>query len=282
MNFPASPNPSRPSSDDHDLQRDLTVTPLDTRNDAPAATSTSTVDKSAARVRSMFAAIAGRYDLLNHLLSLNIDQSWRDRAARRLYDRLADGPSGPILDCCTGTCDLALTFDRVARGQRPIVGIDFTPELLRLGAVKLKRRGRTERITLGQGDALRLPFASNTFAASMVAFGLRNVADTQGGIDELTRVVQPGGVVAILEFSRPRGPVLGRAYLSFFRDILPRIGQTIAPNTHNAYGYLPQSVLEFPDGPDMIALLERRGLTDVTAHPLTVGIATLYLGVKPR
>jgi len=258
------------------------VNSTDARNLEPLPISSSaTVDKSAARVRSMFAAIARRYDLLNHLLSLNIDRFWRVRAAQRLRDRLADGPAGPILDCCTGTCDLALAFDRVARGSRLIVGIDFTPELLSLGAVKLKRRGCAERISLGQGDALRLPFASNTFAASMVAFGLRNVADTTQGIDELMRVVQPGGAVAILEFSRPRGPVLGRAYLSFFRAVLPRIGQTIAPNTQNAYSYLPQSVLEFPDGPDMVALLEQRGLTDVTAEPLTAGIATLYLGVKP-
>ena len=123
---------------------------------------------------------------------------------------------------------------------------------------------------------------SNTFGVVTVAFGLRNVSDTVRGIDEMVRVARPGGKVAILEFSRPRGPLLGRLYLVFFRRILPRIGQAIAPNPENAYQYLPTSVLQFPDGQAMLALLAARGLTELRQYPLTFGIATLYVGTKPH
>ncbi len=125
----------------------------------------------------------------------------------------------------------------------------------------------------------RLP--SDTFGVVSVAFGLRNVGDTIRGLDELIRVTRPGGKIAILEFSRPRGAVLGRLYLAFFRHLLPRIGQAIAPNADNAYEYLPQSVLAFPDGQAMLELLVQRGLTELDQHPLTCGIATLYVGTKP-
>ena len=114
-----------------------------------------------------------------------------------------------------------------------------------------------------------------------VAFGLRNVGDTVRGVDELIRVTRPGGKVAILEFSRPRGAMLGRLYLTFFRHVLPRIGQAIAPNADNAYDYLPRSVLAFPDGQAMLDLLAGRGLTELRQYPLTRGIATLYVGTKP-
>ena len=114
-----------------------------------------------------------------------------------------------------------------------------------------------------------------------VAFGLRNVADTVKGIDEMVRVARPGGKVAILEFSRPRGKVLGGLYFAFFKHILPKVGQTIAPNSYDAYSYLPASVLQFPDGRAMLELLGSRGLIDLVEHPLTFGIATLYVGTKP-
>jgi demethylmenaquinone methyltransferase/2-methoxy-6-polyprenyl-1,4-benzoquinol methylase len=235
------------------------------------------LDKSGARVRRMFASIARRYDFLNHLLSLNIDRSWR-----RFTTQMTAPVAGvPILDCCTGTADLALAYDRAACGKSPIVGTDFCREMLVLGRDKIRRADASGRISLVESDVQRLPLPSDTFGLVSVAFGLRNVGDTARGIDEFIRVTRPGGKVAILEFSRPRGAFLGRIYLTFFRNLLPRIGQAIAPNADNAYSYLPQSVLAFPDGQVMLDLLAERGLTELTQHPLTFGIATLYIGTKP-
>jgi demethylmenaquinone methyltransferase / 2-methoxy-6-polyprenyl-1,4-benzoquinol methylase len=236
------------------------------------------VDKSDRRVRRMFAAIARRYDLLNHLLSLNIDRSWR-RCTTRV---VPPEPGIPVLDCCTGTADLALAFDRAGDGRSPIIGADFCREMLEVGRRKVSKAGAAGRITLVEGDALRLPVPDNTFGVVSVAFGLRNVSDTVRGVDELIRAAKPGGKVAILEFSRPRGRVLGRLYLAFFRHVVPRIGQAMAPNADGAYDYLPRSVLEFPDGQAMLELLSARGLVSLELYPLTGGIATLYVGTKPR
>ena len=236
-----------------------------------------TVDKSDLKVRRMFATIARRYDLLNHLLSLNIDRSWRRFTTRTVPPE----PGVPILDCCTGTADLALAYDRAGGGRSPIVGSDFCREMLVIGRDKVKRAGASGRVTLLEGDSQNLPASDNTFGVVSVAFGLRNVRDTVRGIDEMIRVARPGGKVAILEFSRPRGRFLGRFYLTFFKHILPRIGQALAPNDDDAYNYLPQSVLEFPDGRAMLDLLSARGLVDLREHPLTLGIATLYVGTKP-
>jgi demethylmenaquinone methyltransferase / 2-methoxy-6-polyprenyl-1,4-benzoquinol methylase len=243
---------------------------------APSAASTQ-LDKSALRVRRMFASIARRYDFLNHLLSLNIDRSWRNFTTRVA----APQPGAMILDCCTGTADLALAYDRAAGGASRIVATDFCREMLVLGRDKVKKARASERITLIESDAQRLPLPSDTFGIVSVAFGLRNVRDTARGVDEFIRVTRPGGKVAILEFSRPRGAVLGRLYLTFFRRVLPRIGQAIAPNDDDAYNYLPRSVLAFPDGTAMLELLAARGLTDLKQYPLTRGIATLYVGTKP-
>jgi demethylmenaquinone methyltransferase/2-methoxy-6-polyprenyl-1,4-benzoquinol methylase len=245
-------------------------------DDTPTDKSAS-IDKSDERVRRMFAAIARRYDLLNHLLSLNIDRSWRALTTRVV----APMPGLPILDCCTGTADLALAYDRAARGSAQIVGTDFCRAMLLVGNDKIKKAGASGRVTLVEGDTQCLPVPSNTFGVVSVAFGLRNVRDTVRGIDEMIRVARPSGKVAVLEFSRPRGRFLGRLYLAFFRHLLPRVGQALAPNQDRAYEYLPRSVLEFPDGQAMLDLLEARGLVDLKQYPLTGGIATLYVGTKP-
>jgi demethylmenaquinone methyltransferase / 2-methoxy-6-polyprenyl-1,4-benzoquinol methylase len=234
------------------------------------------LDKSDQRVRRMFASIARRYDFLNHLLSLNIDRSWRTFTTRVA----APEPGAPVLDCCTGTADLALAYDRAAGGQSRIVGTDFCREMLLQGRAKVQRANAGGRVTLVEGDAQRLPAPSDTFGVVSVAFGLRNVRDTVRGIDEMIRVARPGGKVAILEFSRPRGRLLARLYLAFFRHLLPRIGQALAPNPERAYDYLPRSVLDFPDGQVMLDLLAARGLTKLLHYPLTGGIATLYVGTK--
>jgi len=242
-----------------------------------STTAAATVDKSDRRVRSMFAAIAGRYDLLNHLLSLNIDKSWRRFTARTV----PPVPGLPVLDCCTGTADLALEYQRVGGGRSPVVGTDFCREMLVLGRRKVERAGAGAVLILAEGDTQRLPLPSDTFGVVTVAFGLRNVRDTVRGVDEMVRVARPGGKVAVLEFSRPRGPILGRLYLAFFRQVLPRVGQAVSPNGDGAYHYLPASVMQFPDGQDMLALLAARGLTETVMYPLTFGIATLYVGTKP-
>jgi demethylmenaquinone methyltransferase/2-methoxy-6-polyprenyl-1,4-benzoquinol methylase len=225
----------------------------------------------------MFASIAHRYDLLNHLLSLNIDRSWRNFTTRVVSLE----PGNRVLDCCTGTADLALAFDRAGRGKAQIIGADFCREMLVLGRAKVRKAKAAARIRLVESDAQRLPLPDDCFDVVSVAFGLRNVRDTVRGIDEMIRVARPGGKVAILEFSRPRGRILGRLYLAFLRRLLPRIGQALAPNDQAAYEYLPRSVLQFPDGQAMLDLMAARGLTELKQHPLTVGIATLYVGTKP-
>jgi demethylmenaquinone methyltransferase / 2-methoxy-6-polyprenyl-1,4-benzoquinol methylase len=236
------------------------------------------VDKSDRRVRAMFASIARRYDFLNHLLSLNIDKSWR-----RFTTRAVPPVAGvPVLDCCTGTADLALAYHRAGNGASPVIGSDFCHEMLAIGRDKVHNAGASEKIILVEGDTQRLPLPSDTFGVVTVAFGLRNVRDTVRGVDEMIRVARPGGNVAILEFSRPRGRILGRLYLAFFRHILPKVGQALAPNEDGAYRYLPASVLQFPDGQEMLDLLASRGLSETRMYPLTFGVATLYVGVKPR
>ncbi len=225
----------------------------------------------------MFASIARRYDFLNHLLSLNIDRSWRTFTTRTVPPQ----PGVPVLDCCTGTADLAIAYDRAARGSSPILGTDFCREMLVIGREKIRSKGLDDRITLVEGDTQRLPVPSDAFGVVCVAFGLRNVRDTVRGIDEMIRAARPGGKVAVLEFSRPRGRVLGSLYMTFFRRVLPRVGQAVAPNPDDAYHYLPSSVLAFPDGQELLDLLASRGLIALEMHPLTFGIATLYVGTKP-
>jgi demethylmenaquinone methyltransferase/2-methoxy-6-polyprenyl-1,4-benzoquinol methylase len=236
------------------------------------------VDKTGARVRLMFGAIAGRYDFLNHLLSLNIDRRWRRFTTRTVPPE----PGVPLLDCCTGTADLALAYHRMSNGRTPIVGSDFCRPMLERGAAKVAKARAGARISLVEADSQQLPLPDSTFGVVTVAFGLRNIADTVRGIDEMIRVARPGGKVAILEFSRPRNRLLGGLYLAFFRRILPRVGQALAPNPQGAYEYLPTSVLQFPDGQAMVALLTSRGLIDVREYSLTFGIATLYVGTKAR
>ncbi len=234
------------------------------------------IDKSGQRVRRMFGSIAARYDFLNHFLSLNIDRSWRRFTTRTVPPE----PGVPILDCCTGTADLALAYHEAAAGHTPVLGTDFCRPMLLLGNEKIRKREATAKVALIEGDTQRLPLPGNTFGIVSVAFGLRNVHDPIMGIDEMIRVARPGGKVAILEFSRPRGRLLAKAYLAFFRHILPRVGQAIAPNDDHAYHYLPSTVLQFPDGQEMLDLLASRGLIHLKHHPLTLGIATLYVGTK--
>lgn len=238
-----------------------------------SAPTTETVDKSNRRVREMFRQIAPRYDAMNHILSMNIDRLWRRRAVRAL--RLAG--DAPVLDVCTGTGDLALAIARSRGSSLPVVGCDFCHEMLAIGRTKSNPR---QRVSFLEGDAQDLPFPDDQFQAVTVAFGLRNVADTDRGLQEMVRVCRPGGQVLVLEFSQPQAPGLRQAYGFYFRHVLPRIGQLLARNNHSAYRYLPESVGQFPCGPALLRRMEAAGLRETHFRPLTLGVATLYEGVK--
>ena len=242
----------------------------------------SAVDKSGDRVRRMFGDIAHRYDLLNHTLSGGIDTYWRWRTIRLVPP---EGPD-PILDVCTGTGDLAFAYARAAKGACPVIGADFTAEMLALANKKRDRAVAAGRLPRGlvsfvEANTMKLPFEDNRFQIVSVAFGIRNVADTAAGIAEMTRVAKPGGRVAILEFSKPRNRAFNAVYQRYFRTVLPRIGQFVSGSHDAAYHYLPQSVAEFPCGEQMADLLRAAGLADVAYRPFTAGIATLYWGRKP-
>jgi demethylmenaquinone methyltransferase/2-methoxy-6-polyprenyl-1,4-benzoquinol methylase len=186
----------------------------------------------------------------------------------------------PILDLCTGTGDLALAYDRAAAGRVPIVGADFCHEMLVRAEAKARRRKADGRIRFLEADAQHLPFPSNMFQIATVAFGLRNVTDTDKGIAEMVRVTQPGGRIAILEFSQPRGWLMGPLYRMYFKHVLPRVGQWISRSKDDAYRYLPESVMQFPDGDSLAERLRGHGLVDVRWHSFTFGIASLYVGTK--
>jgi demethylmenaquinone methyltransferase/2-methoxy-6-polyprenyl-1,4-benzoquinol methylase len=234
------------------------------------------VDKSNQRVQRMFGEIAPRYDLMNHVLSMNVDRYWRWRTVKLLR------PQGdaPILDLCTGTGDLALEFYRKTRGKTPIVAADFCREMLEVGEKKKNRKGINGQLRFVEADAQKLPFPDDHFQIASVAFGLRNVADTDAGLREMTRVIKPGGRVAVLEFSMPTVQPIKAVYGWYFRNVLPRLGQMFASNDSAAYDYLPQSVGEFPQGEELSQKMLDAGLKEVRYYTLTLGVATLYIGVK--
>lgn len=224
----------------------------------------------------MFAEIAGRYDLLNHLLSLNMDRYWRWRTVRAV----PAGDNGDVLDLCTGTGDLALAYFHASGKDCRIVGADFCHEMLALGRRKGVAAGAGDRLKFIEADAMQLPLPSDRFDVVSVAFGLRNVADADAGLAEMVRVCSPGGRVAVLEFTTPQRQPLKGAYQWYFRHILPRIGQLLARNRQNAYNYLPQSVGEFPQGEALANRMRAAGLEEVAFRPFTFGVASLYVGVK--
>ena len=239
-----------------------------------------TVDKSETRIRRMFGEIAGRYDFLNHLLSGGVDYYWRWRMIRLA----APHHTAPILDVCTGTGDVAIAYWKRARGKLTVIGSDFTHEMLtraREKASRLKRSAvESAPLEFVEADTQQLPFPDNSFQLVTVAFGLRNVTDTRLGLREMFRVCQPGGQVAVLEFSMPRNRLFRAFYLWYFRNILPLIGQLVSRNKQLAYQYLPQSGAEFPQDEALGAIFRECGFSEVRWIPFTFGIATLYLARK--
>ncbi len=233
------------------------------------------VDKSSERIQRMFAEIAPRYDLLNRLLSMGIDRRWRRRTTR-----LVPPGEGPVLDVCTGTGDLALAYWRAGGRKLRVVGTDFAYPMLTIARNKAAKSHAENDVSFLKADTLDLPFADESFQVVTVAFGLRNVCDTDRGLREMARVCRPGGHVAVLEFSTPAAWPIRQLYLTYFRHVLPRIGQAVARNRHSAYNYLPASVGEFPQGEALAQRMTAAGLHEVRFYPFTFAVATLYVGKK--
>lgn len=225
-------------------------------------------------VRSLFDAIASRYDLLNHLLSGGIDFYWRKKA----IDALRGLSPKNILDVATGTADFALASLRL--DPHRVVGVDLAENMLAVGQQKLNKRKVADRISLRMADAECLPFGPGEFDAAIVAFGVRNFENLDAGISEMHRVLRPGGRIVVLEFSRPRSFPFKQLYYTYFLHVLPAIGKIVSKHDE-AYRYLPETVLRFPEGRDFLVHLERAGFTGTYEERLTFGIATMYLGTKP-
>ncbi|HEY0319428.1 MAG TPA: bifunctional demethylmenaquinone methyltransferase/2-methoxy-6-polyprenyl-1,4-benzoquinol methylase UbiE [Pyrinomonadaceae bacterium] len=236
-----------------------------------------TTDDHATRVRDMFAHIAGRYDLLNHLLSGNTDKRWRRLVAKRLQTALSS-PDARALDVACGTGDLSLAL--VAATGARVTGLDFCRPMLDLAARKAVD-GAAKRCVFIEGDALRLPFKDVTFDAVSIAFGLRNLSSVEGGLRELLRVLRPGGRACILEFSRPVVPGFSKLFQFYFTHVLPRIGGVISGSS-SAYEYLPASVSRFPDQKQLALMMREAGFEEVEYQNLTGGIAALHTGMRPR
>jgi len=232
--------------------------------------------EAAAHVREMFGRIAPRYDLLNHLLSLDIDKVWRRRVARQC-GLILHNPAARVLDLCCGTGDLALAFRREAPAGAEIIGSDFVPEMLVRARAKAASIGAG--VTFVEADALALPFGDGSFDLVSCSFGFRNLANYERGLVEIYRVLKPGGVAAILEFGEPPGKLFGSLYRFYFRHVLPRLGGLISGNA-SAYTYLPSSVSKFPAPEALQSFFWRVGYVEVRFVRWTGGIVTLHTARK--
>lgn len=222
----------------------------------------------------MFGSIAPRYDLLNRLLSLGIDQRWRRFAVAKIG---LHGP-GRVLDVATGTGDVALEIASQYPGSVSVVGIDFTPEMIELGKVKVQQSRHAGRIALQVAPCEEIPFEEGSFDAATISFGIRNVVDRVKGLSEMRRVLKDGGRIVILEFSTPTMPVFKDLYHFYFLKVLPKIGGMFS--RFSAYQYLPDSVLEFPSREEFKGMMTQVGFKDVQHFDLTGGIATVYVGTR--
>jgi demethylmenaquinone methyltransferase/2-methoxy-6-polyprenyl-1,4-benzoquinol methylase len=225
-----------------------------------------------ARVRSMFAEIAPRYDFLNHALSFNIDKRWRRFVLKKVSDRLRHN-GARALDLCCGTADLSLELG----GAADTIGLDFCHPMLEIGLEKVRRAHLP--ITLVEGDALRVPLSDDSFDVVTIAFGLRNLESIEGGLREIHRLLKSEGRAAVLEFSKPRVPVLKAAFGFYFSRVLPRIGNAISGSSF-AYQYLPESVESFPDQERLANLMREVGFSNVRYYNLFGGVAAVHIGDK--
>lgn len=225
------------------------------------------------QVAKMFDNISHQYDFLNHFLSLNIDKIWRKKAINLLR------PLAPkqLLDVATGTGDFAL--QALVLGPEKIVGVDISEGMLEMGRKKIVKRGLSDKVELQRGDSENLPFPENKFDAITVGFGVRNFENLDKSLREMFRVLKPGGMVVVLEFSKPRKFPFKQVYNFYFNAVLPKIGRLISKDKA-AYTYLPESVEAFPDGDDFVRILKNIGFKNTACKPLTFGISSIYTGLK--
>jgi len=229
--------------------------------------------QAAREVQQMFTSIAPRYDLLNHLLSFNVDRLWWRRAARTFSPILAL-PGARVLDLCCGTGDMAFALRRAAPHSPAILGADFSHAMLQ----RASQKSVGTSLRWIEADALRLPFPDASFDLVTSAFGFRNLADYDAGLREIARILRPQGECGILDFGEPRG-LVGRLYRIYFRRVLPAVG-TLISGVHGPYAYLPASVEKFPAPDEMLERMRRAGFREVSWMPYTFGIAGLYRGKK--
>jgi demethylmenaquinone methyltransferase/2-methoxy-6-polyprenyl-1,4-benzoquinol methylase len=223
----------------------------------------------------MFDSIAWRYDFLNHFLSFGIDRLWRKKTIRIIseYKKCPD-----ILDVATGTADLAIAALKIH--PKSVKGIDISEKMLETGKKKLLEKGLSDKVELLKADSENIPFADGSFDVAMAAFGVRNFADPLKGLSEMRRVLKNNGLVMVLEFSKPTGFPFRNIYNFYFRNILPIFGRMFSKN-RNAYNYLPESVMKFPDNEEFLEILMKAGFTQTRQVKLTGGIASIYTGIAP-
>jgi demethylmenaquinone methyltransferase/2-methoxy-6-polyprenyl-1,4-benzoquinol methylase len=227
------------------------------------------------RVESMFDSIAWRYDFLNHFLSFGTDYRWR-RKAVRIISKYKNRPE--ILDVATGTGDLAIASLKI----RPlkVTGIDISEKMLEIGRKKILEKGLADKIELRRGNSEQLDFKENTFDVVMVGFGIRNFADPLKGLREMNRVAKPGGLLMVLEFSKPLSFPFRQFYNFYFLNILPLFGRLFSGDS-KAYSYLPDSVMRFPDNEAFLEIVSQAGFMNARQVKLTGGVASIYTGIKP-
>jgi len=232
-----------------------------------------TSDSKKEEIRTMFNNIAPTYDFLNHALSINIDKIWR----RRAINSLKSIDPNKILDVASGTGDLAIAAMRL--NPKKIIGVDISEEMLKVGEAKMEKKGLSDIISMQVADSESLPFEDNDFDAVMVAFGVRNFEHPEKGVEEMFRVLRPGGKLVVLEFTNPTGSLINGLYQLYFRKVLPLVGKIISKD-FSAYKYLPQSVAAFPQREEFVEIMKKSGFKSASFQQLTFGIASLYIGVK--
>ena len=225
------------------------------------------------QVEQMFDQIAPKYDFLNHFLSLGIDKLWRKKAVRILKTFKPE----QVLDVATGTGDFAIETAKI--GPREIIGFDLSEQMIRVGEAKVKRLKLDKMIHFRKGDSENMPFSDSSFDAITVAFGVRNFENLEKGLAEFRRVLKPGGLAVILEFSKPKYFPFKQFYRFYFFRILPFIGGLVSKDAA-AYSYLPESVMAFPDDQDFLEILKKAGFSSARQWRRTFGIATIYLAEK--
>lgn len=228
----------------------------------------------------MFDNISSRYDFLNHFLSMGIDKIWRKKAIRILGRLIPESVSHPVvLDVATGTGDFAIAALKL--DPKKVVGLDLSAGMLDVGRKKMKERGYDPIIDMVQGDSENLPFDDNHFDGYTVGFGVRNFENLEKGLGEMLRVLKPGGIGIVLEFSKPRRFPVKQGFGFYSKYIIPKVGRSISKDKA-AYSYLPESVAAFPEGKDFESILTKVGYNVIESKTVSGGIATIYVGQKPR